>query len=119
MKRLWMMSQQRLAAKAAEKEVLPQLNAASAGAVKATTGLGLPLCRGFAQASGGWIGLCDEAEDSMTHLWCVLEVKLTSGGSSSGGGVGQTRMTGTVDDRSIAGRSHATTDAAPCGPLQT
>ena len=72
MKQLWAASQQQC--KALSGEVLPQLNAASAGAVKVSTGLGLPLCRGFAQASGGWLGLVDDASDSMTHLWCVLEV---------------------------------------------
>jgi CheY-like chemotaxis protein len=52
---------------------LPELKSVRSGPVKVTTGLGLPLCRGFAHASGGWLALDESLNDGMTHFWCVLE----------------------------------------------
>lgn len=39
--------------------------------VKVTTGLGLPLCRGFAQAAGGWLAL-DDSDSVYTNFWCCI-----------------------------------------------
>jgi hypothetical protein len=55
-----------------EPMALPALKSNRSGPVKATTGLGLPLCRGFAHASGGWLALDQSLGDNMTHFWGVL-----------------------------------------------
>jgi hypothetical protein len=55
-----------------EPMALPALKSNRSGPVKATTGLGLPLCRGFAHASGGWLALDQSLDDGMTHFWGVL-----------------------------------------------
>ena len=61
----------------AQPETIPPLHRDShSGAVKATTGLGLPLCRGFAQRSGGWLALDQSQGDGMTHLWCVIDASV-------------------------------------------
>ena len=55
-------------------DTIPALRGDIAGGpVKVTTGLGLPLCRGFAQAAGGWLALDENQHDGMTHFWCVVD----------------------------------------------
>lgn len=51
---------------------IPELHSLHTTSVKVTTGLGLPLCRGFAHSSGGWVALEEGETDGMTHLWAVL-----------------------------------------------
>jgi hypothetical protein len=70
MRSLWLSSLDR--AKGVPAVRLPELKNHTNGPVKATTGLGLPLCRGFATASGGWLALDESLNDGMTHFWCVL-----------------------------------------------
>ena len=53
--------------------VLPEVTNPHAGPVKVSTGLGLPLCRGFASTAGGWLALQDDPLDVHTTFWCVLE----------------------------------------------
>ncbi len=55
---------------------LPELRAHRSGAVKVTTGLGLPLSRGFAHAAGGWLALEESTTSAVTHLWCTVEASL-------------------------------------------
>jgi hypothetical protein len=71
MKSLWIASMDR--AKSVDIVTLPELKSHRTGPVKVTTGLGLPLCRGFAHASGGWLALDETQGDGFTHFWCVLK----------------------------------------------
>jgi hypothetical protein len=70
MKEVWLTSLDR--AKSVNVTQLPELKSNRSGPVKVTTGLGLPLCRGFAHASGGWLALDESLNDGMTHFWCVM-----------------------------------------------
>lgn len=46
-------------------------NSGGLGPVTASTGLGLPLSREFANVCGGWLGLEDDPA-GITHFWCVV-----------------------------------------------
>jgi hypothetical protein len=80
MRSLWLSSMER--ARSVVPVRLPDLKTQANGPVKATTGLGLPLCRGFASASGGWLALDESLGDGMTHFWCVLKSSETPTTSS-------------------------------------
>ena len=71
MRDLWLTGKS--VAAASPKDTMPRLVSHHSGPVKTTTGLGLPLCRAFAHAAGGWLALDDSQQDGMTHFWCVLE----------------------------------------------
>lgn len=71
MKTIWVASLDR--AKTVEPTFVPPLPVGDHDQVSVTTDLGLPLCRAFAHASGGWLAIDSSRNPGRTHFWCVLE----------------------------------------------
>jgi hypothetical protein len=79
---------------------------AQAASVTASTGLGLPLSREFANISHGWLGLEDDAS-AVTHFWCVVPGVLSASGVPC------------ADSQSLPSTNPETTIPSPAMQLQS
>lgn len=124
MKSIWLSAQ--AATQSIQPVPLPGLRYHSSGPVKVTTGLGLPLCRGFAHASGGWIAIRDCQDDAFTHLWCVMMSRPSAAAHSSycsegglDGSVGASAYVASPNSNAASGsklRVHPVPEPSPHGP---
>jgi hypothetical protein len=90
---------------------LPQPEVMSAGkgqhsrSPTVSTGIGLPLSRGLAQACNGWLGLDDDA-DHVTHFWLVIPVPVDDASSPSETAASKSDVVLTIPDTGTAREVH-------------